>query len=177
MKIINPFDYGSEILKGVSDGALLTSMANGKLNTMSISWGMIGTEWNRPIFIAFVRTGRHTRTLIDSSGEFTVNIPYGIYQKQIIAHCGTISGRERDKFAELGLTPVESPNIITPGILELPLTLECKVVYNQLQRSSAMPEEIVSKFYPADKPSDFSGSNCDSHIAYYGEIVGAYIAE
>jgi hypothetical protein len=57
------------------------------------------------------------------------------------------------------------------------LTLECKVVYKQAQDMNAMTEENKAKFYPQDVDSLFTGSNKDTHVAYYGEIVNAYVIE
>ncbi len=73
---------------------------------------------------------------------------------------------------------LESPNRISvPAIKELPLTLECKVVYKQKQNENEITEENRSKFYPQDVESSFHGANRDFHTAYYGEIVSAYIIE
>lgn len=176
MKEINPIEYSKEILQGVEKGVLLTTKVRDELNTMTISWGMMGIQWNKPIFIAFVREGRHTRSLLDQSEEFTINIPFGEFEKKILAHCGTNSGRNNNKFAELGLEPTKPLNISTPGIKQLPLTLECKIIYTQLQNPAILSNELKDRFYPQDKPSEFCGSNKDVHIVYYGEIVGAYIA-
>lgn len=38
-------------------------------------------------------------------------------------------------------------------------------------------EEIKQAFYPQDVDSFYYGGNKDFHIAYYGEIVSAYIIE
>ena len=53
--------------------------------------------------------------------------------------------------------------------------LECRVVYKQLQDKDAIPQEIQEKFYPQDVDGSFPMCNRDFHIAYYGEIVAAYI--
>ena len=42
---------------------------------------------------------------------------------------------------------------------------------------NAMTEENKAKFYPQDVDSLFTGSNKDTHVAYYGEIVNAYVIE
>ena len=67
--------------------------------------------------------------------------------------------------------------ISVPGVKELPLTLECKVVYKQKQDMAAMTEENRAKFYPQDVDSLSTGANKDTHVAYYGEIVNAYVIE
>ena len=109
------------------------------------------------------------------NGEFTVSIPIDDSAKKILGFCGSKSGRDVDKAKELGLTYVEPEMVSTPGIKELPLTLECKVIYKQKQDMSAMTEEARAKFYPQDVDSLSTGSNKDTHVAYYGEIVNAYV--
>ena len=166
---IQAFDYAKEILQEVSKGVLLTTKADGKVNTMTIGWGTMGVEWGKPIFIAYVREHRHTYAMLEANGEFTVNVPMGD-GKKILAWCGTKSGRDTDKIADLGLTLVEPTAISVPGIKELPLTLECKVIYKQPQAAAAIPQSIKDRYYNDNIPGDY-------HTAYYGEIVGAYIAE
>lgn len=174
-KEIDVFDYAGHICKEMKKGILLTSKAGDTLNTMTIGWGMLGIEWGKPIFIALVRESRFTKHLIEESGEFTVNIPYGDVDSKILGFCGTKSGRNVDKFAELGLTPEEPAVINTPGIRQLPLTLECKVLYTQAQELSAIPQDILDRYYPQDVDGTAPGKNRDYHIAYYGEIVSAYL--
>lgn len=176
-KEIEVFDYANEILKAIKKGVLLTTKVDDKVNSMTIAWGTLGIEWNKPVFIAFVRESRFTKTLLEKNGEFTINIPYGEFNKNIIGICGSKSGHNIDKIKELGLT-LETPNIISvPGIKELPLTLECKVVYKKKQDENQITEENKNRFYPQDIDSSFHGGNKDYHIAYYGEIVDAYIIE
>ncbi len=181
-KQISVFDYAQHILSQLQKGVTITAGVGEQANPMSISWGTLGIEWNKPIFITFVRTGRHTRTLLDETGEFTVNIPMPkseeetVAVKNIIRVCGTKSGRDINKIAELGLTAVPSDEVAAPGLKELPLTLECRVVHQQLQDKDAMVPDVLAH-YPQDAGSENAGSNRDFHIAYYGEIVKAYIIE
>lgn len=177
MKEIDIWDYTGEVIKGVKSGVLVTTKTKEKVNTMAISWGMLGREWNKPIFITLVRENRFTRKQLDENGEFTVNIPLGEFNKQIINVAGTKSGFDIDKIEELGLTLVDGQEVSVPAIKELPLTLECKVVYKQLQEKQNITEENNIAHYPQDVDSSYYGSNKDYHIAYYGEIVKAYIVE
>ena len=128
-KKIEVFDYAATILNAVKKGVLLTTKANGKVNTMSISWGALGIEWNKPIFTTYVREGRYTRELLDANGEFTVNVPLEGSDASLIGKCGTVSGRDVDKIAANGLTLVDGEAVSVPGIKEYPLTLECRVTY------------------------------------------------
>lgn len=176
-KRINVFDHAGDILHALKTGVLLTTKSNGKVNTMAISWGLLGIEWNRPIFTVFVRDNRFTRQQLDESGEFTINIPTGVFNRRILGYCGSRSGRDVDKIAALGLSLEDGELISAPGIKELPLTLECRVVYSQRQDEKAVPPEFKEIFYPAGVPGTWPGENQDYHIAYYGEIVNAYILE
>jgi hypothetical protein len=53
----------------------------------------------------------------------------------------------------------------------------CRNRCKQAQDMNAMTEENRAKFYPQDVDSLFTGSNKDTHVAYYGEIVNAYVIE
>lgn len=167
--IVNVFDYAGHICKALSPGVLLTAKVGDKVNPMTIGWGSIGVEWGKPIFTAYVRPSRYTHEMIEATGEFTVNVPMGNV-KSILGFCGTKSGREVDKVAELGLTLEEPMNITVPGIRELPLTLECKVIYKQDQVMSNLRDDLWAKYYDQTDSGDF-------HTAYYAEIVSAYLIE
>ena len=172
-KQIDAFDYAGHICKSMKKGILLTTKSGDSVNTMTIGWGKIGIEWNRPVFIAYVRETRYTKQLLEGNGEFTVNIPYGEYDSKILNYCGKLSGRDTNKIQDLGLTLVDSDVVQTPGIQELPLTLECKVIYKQQQDLTRMPQAVIDRFYPVVNEEGFQ----DYHIAYYGEIVNAYLIE
>lgn len=176
-KYIEVFDYATEIMKAVKTGVLLTTKADDKVNSMTISWGTLGIEWSKPIFTVFVRESRFTKHQLEKNPEFTVNIPYGAFDKKILETCGTKSGRAIDKIKELNLTLEASNNVSVPAIKELPLTLECKVIYRQKQDEREITEENKNIFYPQDVDGSFHGANKDLHTAYYGEIVSAYIIE
>ncbi len=167
------WDEAGHILDALGKGVLLTAAADGKVNTMTIAWGTLGLQWKKPIFIAFVRESRYTKELLDKNPEFTVNIPYGDFDKNILSFCGTKSGRDTDKFQELGLLAEPGETVSVPGIRQLPLTLECKVIYKQEQDRNAITRENTLRYYPRD--DQFPEG--DYHTAYYGEITAAYIIE
>ena len=176
-KQVDIYEQMNHIHKMLKKGILITSQKDGRVNPMTISWGQIGIEWNRLIFTTYVRTGRYTHKLIEETGEFTVNIPMAENVGKILGFCGSKSGRDIDKVKELGLTLEEGRQVNVPGIKELPLTLECKVIYKQLQDFKAMPPHFIEEFYPQDVASDFHAANKDYHTMFYGEIVGCYIIE
>lgn len=168
---IDLWQEAGHILESVGKGILLTAAAEGSVNTMTIGWGTLGIQWGKPIFIAFVRESRFTKALLDKNPAFTINIPVGEYDPSILKICGTKSGRDMDKFRELGLTPEEPETITVPGIRQFPLTLECKVIYKQAQDPDAINPENTDRYYQrADQQGDY-------HTAYYGQITAAYIIE
>lgn len=172
---IDPFEYASHILRSLSSGILLTSRNGSRVNTMTIGWGALGIDWQRPIFTTYVRTGRFTYSCLQAVPEFTINVPAGPYDRKILAVAGTKSGHDIDKIATLGLHLEEPERISVPAIRELPLTLECAVIYRQLQDPAAIPAALREGFHPQNIDSSAPGINRDYHTAFYGEILSAYI--
>ena len=76
-----------------------------------------------------------------------------------------------NKIEKLNLTLEEPLEISVPGIRQLPLTLECKVIFKLYQQENILPEELYKRYYPATEAQPGG----DYHTAYYGQIVGAYI--
>ena len=142
-------DYAGKIMEQTSKGILLTTKAKGQVNSMTIGWGFLGIQWAKPIFVVL-----------------------GAIDKNILGVCGTKSGRDMDKIAALGLTLEEGETVSVPAIKELPLTLECKVIYKQDQDPSAIAPEDDIRFYAKGTPNEE-----DYHTAYYGQITAAYIVE
>ncbi len=174
---IQVFDYAETIMKKLGKGILLTTKAEDKVNSMVISWGALGIEWHKPVFITYVREHRFTHELLQKNGEFTINIPLTDFDKTIFEICGSKSGRNMDKIRESGLTLVESDAITVPGIKEFALTLECKVVYKTVQTTATMTQGNKERFYPHDDDATYVDAKKDYHTAFYGEIVKAYILE
>lgn len=171
-KEVNVWDYAGKIMESIGKGILLTTKSGDQVNSMTIGWGFIGVQWARPVFVVLVRESRHTKKLLDENPEFTINVPLGAVDKNILGVCGTKSGRDMDKIKELGLTLVEPLTGTVPGIKELPLTLECKVIYKQDQDPAAIAQDIDARFYTKG-----TANEGDYHTAYYGQIMAAYIAE
>lgn len=167
-KTIDIREYAGEIIKAMHLGILLTTKVGEKVNSMTIGWGTLGVVWEKDVFVAYVRDCRYSRELLDKNPEFTINVPMGDFKKKILGICGTKSGRDMDKISLAGLTLVEAEKISVPAIKELPLTLECRVLYRQEQESNQLDDDLKKSFYTIET---------GDHIVYYGEIVAAYIIE
>jgi flavin reductase (DIM6/NTAB) family NADH-FMN oxidoreductase RutF len=99
----------------------------GKANAMNAAWGGISCS-NPPCVSISIREATYTHGNIVDKKSFTVNIPSETYIKEA-DYFGIASGKNEDKFAATGLTPVKSELVDAPYIKEFPLVLECKLVH------------------------------------------------
>jgi flavin reductase (DIM6/NTAB) family NADH-FMN oxidoreductase RutF len=100
--------------------------AAGKPNVMTASWASICCS-QPPMVTVSLRKATYTYGSIIASNAFTVNIPSEEFVKEA-AYFGSVSGRDVDKFAASGLTPVKSTLVNAPYVKEFPLVLECRLV-------------------------------------------------
>ena len=138
--------------------ALLTAGTEDKFNSMTISWGGIGTLWNKPVVTAYVRTTRYTHDFMDKGEYFTISF-YPEDKKDILGVFGSKSGRDIDKMHYEGLTPKAASESVTFD--EAEVTLVCKKLFKQKLDEKNMPEDVVKAFYNGDA----------SHDMYIGEVV------
>ena len=94
-------------------------------DTLAVAWLNIVSSTPATIAMGLRRT-RRTLELIRETGEFTVNVP-DTSMAAAVDYCGTTAGRDRDKFADAGLTLVGSAVVKTPIIAECPFNIECRV--------------------------------------------------
>ena len=149
------------------DGLLLvTQGADGRPNVMTIGWGIVGTIWRRPIFMALVRPSRHTYAMLEQNGDFTVNLmPASL--GDAVAYCGEVSGRDQDKIAERGLVTVPAAKVKAPVIEQALVQYECRVVQRTDMAPDATDPAIVAKFYATG----------NFHRLFFGEIVAVRAEE
>jgi flavin reductase (DIM6/NTAB) family NADH-FMN oxidoreductase RutF len=149
------------------DGLLLVTLgADGKPNVMTIGWGMMGAIWSRPIFIVLVRPSRHTYSRLEQVSDFTVNVPPPELAAAV-SYCGTVSGRDHDKFQEMHLTPIPAREVRSPIIQECVIHYECRTLHRNDVVPEALAQAVREEAYPRG----------DFHRIYFGEIVAAYADE
>lgn len=94
-------------------------------NIITISWtGIVASD--PPMLSISVRPNRHSHAIIKQTGQFVVNVPAGDMVKEV-DYCGTVSGKDYDKFLRTLLTPVKATEVDCPMIEEAVICLECKV--------------------------------------------------
>ncbi len=74
-----------------------------------------------------IRPERHSHAIVERCGEFVINLTTAALARQT-DWCGVRSGRDYNKFREMGLHPEAAQIVKAPLIKESPLNIECKVV-------------------------------------------------
>jgi len=107
--------------------AVMVSVTDGEGNDNIITIAWAGTISSDPAMVAIsVRPIRHSYEMIKKTGEFVINLT-----TEELAYatdwCGVKSGRDVDKWKEMGLTKEASSYVQAPMIAEAPISIECKV--------------------------------------------------
>ena len=97
-----------------------------KPNIITIAWaGTVNSD--PPMVSVSVRKERFSHDLIARSGEFVVNL-VDEARCRALDYCGVRSGRDTDKFADMGLTATPALHMqYAPAIAECPAYLACRV--------------------------------------------------
>jgi flavin reductase (DIM6/NTAB) family NADH-FMN oxidoreductase RutF len=145
-KTINPTEITDNVFKLLDKDWMLVTAGNLEdYNTMTASWGHLGILWSLPIAIAYIRPQRYTSGFANRYPDYTLSFFTDRY-RPALQFCGTRSGRDHDKAAETGLTPVQTErgNVIFE---EARLVLECRKIYeDDLKKKNFLLPEIVNVF-------------------------------
>lgn len=140
--------------------------AQNRFNAMTVAWGSLGTIWQKPFVQIVVRPSRYTREFTEEFDSFTLSALPEKYRKAVML-MGSKSGRDGDKIAEAGLTPIASSIVAAPAFDEAELIIECRKIYKQIMDPAGFLDDEIDTNYPAK----------DYHTIYYGEIVAVQGAE
>ena len=141
--------------------ALVTAGTKEKFNSMTVSWGTMGTLWSTPVITVFIKPTRYTSEFIQKSDYFTVSF-YDKKYKKALGIMGSKSGRDCDKVKEAGLTPKFLENGVT--FEEASQTFVLKKIYFDQFKRDKVPQFAIEKFYePADKEPP--------HFIVIGQVV------
>jgi len=81
--------------------------------------------------------------------------------KEKTLHCGSVSGRDNDKFVDCGFSRLDAETIDVPLIEECQTFYECRVVHKTDMVDAHLPPDARREFYPEG----------NLHRIYYGEIL------
>lgn len=107
--------------------AVMVTVGNitNEYNIITVAWtGTICSD--PPMCYVSVRPERHSHEMIMRTGEFVINLTTEALARAT-DWCGVHSGRDCNKFREMGLTPEKGQEVQTPLIAESPLNIECRV--------------------------------------------------
>lgn len=97
----------------------------GKSNIITVAWA--GTVCTNPPMVSIsVRPSRYSYQILEETGEFVINLTNESLVKAC-DYCGVVSGRDVNKFAKTGLTPIPMEHVHAMGIDESPVNMECKI--------------------------------------------------
>ena len=138
--------------------ALLTSGPINKHNSMTISWGGLGTLWNKKVATVYVKPCRYTYSFMEENDYFVLSFFKEEYRKALMM-MGSHSGREVDKDSLSGLTPIKHGEVTI--YKEAKITLICKKIYFNDLDINNIPIEEKERHYLKEAP----------HRMYIGEVV------
>lgn len=171
MKEISVSELGMNPMTMIAKEWMLVTAGNQErgYNTMTASWGHLGSIWGHggglPTAVVYLRPQRYTKEFVDREELFTITVFPEEYKKAL-GYLGSHSGRDGDKVAVAGLTPVFEGDYTY--FAEAKLTLVCRKLYRGTIRPEGfMDQGFVEEYYP----------NRDFHDFYIGEIVKALVAE
>lgn len=163
-KETNISEFNLDIFNKLNKEWALVSAGNkDQFNTMTVSWGELGTLWNKPVITCFIRPQRYTKEFIDANEEMTFSFFNGKHMKDLTL-LGRESGRDGDKIAKTELTPTFIDNL--PTFEEAEIVVVAKKLYvDELKPESFLDKTLIEKNYP----------NNDFHTVYICEVEKIYM--
>ncbi len=147
-KEISPYDIENAMKLIGRDWMLVSAARDGKVNTMTASWGTMGVLWNRAVCTVFIRPQRYTYEFAEATDTLTLSFFDESY-REALRFCGTKSGRDHDKFKETGLSYTLDDG--APIINEARLIIRCKKLYaDDLKEGCFLDEEPLVNYKAKD---------------------------
>lgn len=116
-----------------------------RANSMTAGWGGMGVMWERDVFFCMVRPCRYTYDILENTDTVTLSFFGDGYRKEL-TYLGRKSGREEDKLALCGLTPVIEERDVY--FREASLVLSGKIIAKMDLKSEDLVDETLEKHYP-----------------------------
>jgi flavin reductase (DIM6/NTAB) family NADH-FMN oxidoreductase RutF len=135
-------------------------------NPMTVSWGGMGTLWNRPVLSVYVRPTRFTFEGLNAHPEFTLNF-LPISQRKALEVCGSTTGRDANKWELAQLTAEPAARIAVPRVKQAHLVFECRLLSHADIDPAHFREPKLESLYPLK----------DYHRIFFGEVLGVFQSE
>ena len=105
---------------------LVSTCRRGVPNLMPMSWHRM-VEFEPPQIACVLSDRNDSYDTIRATRECVMAIPSVEIAEQVVA-CGNWSGRDVDKFAAFGLTPLKAATVRAPLVAECHVNLECRLL-------------------------------------------------
>ena len=130
---------------------LLATARDGRANVMTMSWHMM-VEFEPPLVACVVSSANYSFAALRKTGEAVIAVPARKLAEKVV-QVGNSSGRDIDKFATFGLTPVRAERVAAPLVAECFANLECRVRETRLvaKYNLFILEVLASWIDPAQK--------------------------
>jgi len=163
---INPELFEQSPFKLIGkDWMLITAEKDGKVNTMTASWGGFGVMWGKNVVYIVLRPQRYTKEFVDNSDTFSLSFLDNSF-KTTLTYLGTKSGRDEDKITNSKLTVLHTEDI--PYFEEASIAILCKKLYAQDYKPECfVAPELNEKWYP----------DHDYHTLYIAEVTKVLVKE
>lgn len=163
-KTIAPGEMDGNIFRLIGDQWMLIGAGTvEKHNMMTASWGAGGILWSKPVAIIFVRPSRFTYNFIENGEYFTLCF-FDESRRDILNFCGSRSGRDVNKTAECGLTPLAAGNG-SVCFAEAEIIIECRKIY--------FDDILPQNFLDPSIERNYNGK--DYHRMYIAEILHVHV--
>ncbi len=103
-----------------------------------------------------VRPARYSHSLIQTSGEFVVNIPAPDHAT-LADYLGVVTGRQEDKFAIASLKLAPALKVKTPLLADCPVNIECVVEHEIALDSHTLFIGLVQAVHAEESLLDEAG--------------------
>ena len=112
---------------------LVTTAHRGRANVMTMSWHMM-VDFEPPLIACLLSSGNYSFSAFKATRECVIAIPDREIADKVVG-VGNCSGRDTDKFAKFGLTPLPAEMVHAPLIAECFTNLECRIVNTRLMNT------------------------------------------
>ena len=159
--IVAPEDFDQSVFRLIGKEWMLVTAKNqeGKVNTMTASWGGLGVMWGKNVAVTVLRPQRYTKEFIDQSESFTLSFYDDTFKKDL-SYLGSVSGRDEDKIKEAGVHVAYHDGV--PYIDEGKEILLCRVMSETPITQDEFKDEKIDAAWYADQ---------DYHKMYIAEIT------
>lgn len=153
---IAPSKIPGNIYKMLSENWMLITAGNDNgFNMMTASWGGLGNFLDKPAAFCFINPTCHTIKYMEANDTYTLSFYTEAY-RDVLNYCGSHSGKDTDKIAGSGLTPITTANG-SKAFSEAWMIIECKKLAVQSLDSESIYNPEAKNKWGKEQPKMFIG--------------------